>query len=301
MSEPTGLAALWHRWTQALFALSPRTTIGVGVVLCALVAVLDVLSPPLMNLSFAYVFIILIVTWNAGLRAGIAFTVVASLLQVFVLRGVDPAGTLRAQWVVALFNRWFMFLLVLALVHPLRRLYDSQQAIARIDWLTGGANRKHFEEVLRAEISRSTRAGDPLTAVYIDCDDFKLINDSFGHIQGDAMLRAVVETARQNARPSDTVARLGGDEFALLLPNTDADNAGMIVGRMNTRLLEAMAKNHWPMTFSIGVATFRKRDLTPEEVIGSADSLMYRAKQSGKGRIVCETYGPDTQAAPQPA
>ncbi len=210
MPDLTGFTGIWHRWTQALFALPPRTTIVIGVVMCALVAVLDLLSPPLMNLSFAYVFIILIVTWNAGLRAGIAFTIVASLLQVFVLRGVDPVGALRLQWIAALFNRWFMFLLVLALVHPLRRLYDSQQAIARIDWLTGGANRKHFEEVLRAEISRSTRAGDPMTVVYIDCDDFKLINDSFGHIQGDSMLRAVVETARQNARPSDTVARLGG-------------------------------------------------------------------------------------------
>lgn len=302
MSEPTGLAALWHRWTQALFALSPRTTAVVGAALSVAVALLDIIFPPLIDLGFAYVSIILIVTWNSGLRVGIAFAVAASLLQVEALRGIDPRGDQWFPWLATLFNRWFMFMMVLALVHPLRRLYDSQQAVARIDWLTGGANRKHFEEVLRAEISRSTRAGEPLTVVYVDCDDFKLINDSFGHIQGDAMLRAVVETARQNARPSDTVARLGGDEFAILLPNTDADNASMIVGRMNTRLLEAMSKNHWPMTFSIGVATFYKRTLTPEDVIGSADRLMYRAKQSGKGRIVCETYGPSAaQEAPQAA
>jgi diguanylate cyclase (GGDEF)-like protein len=286
----------WQKWVQALFTLER----GNAAILCGgllvVVSVIDVLTPPYLNFSFVYAFIILLATWNVGVGAGLFFTLLSAAVQVVVMLAPAIGEHFTLSWYVQLANRWFTFFVVVALTYPLRILYNAQQATARVDALTGAANRKHFDEVLNAEIARGVRAKEPLTAVYLDCDDFKIINDRFGHIQGDAALRAVVATARGGARTSDTVARLGGDEFALLLPNTDSANAAPIVERLNARLLKAMEANHWPMTFSIGVATFMKDDVTPAEVMTRSDTLMYRAKRAGKGRTVFEYYGPEAPA-----
>jgi diguanylate cyclase (GGDEF)-like protein len=138
------------------------------------------------------------------------------------------------------------------------------------------------------EINRARRYEHPLTVVYIDLDNFKKINDLYGHITGDNLLRLVADTVKNNIRLTDTVARLGGDEFAILLPETGPELAEAITHKVQKINLEIMQKNGWPVTFSIGVVTFIDPPSTVDEILKASDHLMYVAKNNDKNNIRCE-------------
>jgi diguanylate cyclase (GGDEF)-like protein len=164
-----------------------------------------------------------------------------------------------------------------------RRLLHEQQA-ARTDPLTSLSNRRAFVEAAWLELERGRRHSRPLSLLYIDCDDFKLVNDRLGHVAGDAVLSAVGATLRQAVRGLDTVARLGGDEFGVLLPEVDRAGAVALADRLRVQLREALAGRGDAVTFSIGVATFLRPPASVDEMILRADELMYQAKRSGKDR-----------------
>lgn len=164
-------------------------------------------------------------------------------------------------------------------------LQEREKELARIDPLTGVANRRAFYEFAAVEKSRGDRYGRPLTVAYLDVDNLKVVNEKLGPPIGDAVLLAVAITIHSNLRDTDVVARLGGDEFAILLPETGAEAAETVVQKLRTLLLEAMKKNDWPVTFSIGVVTYNKPPESPEEMVRKADDLMYVVKASGKDAI----------------
>ncbi|MFA4915140.1 MAG: GGDEF domain-containing protein [Syntrophales bacterium] len=109
------------------------------------------------------------------------------------------------------------------------------------------------------EIERSQRHKHPFTVTYFDLDNFKTVNDRFGHSMGDNVLCTVVRYAKTHLRKMDIVARLGGDEFAFLLPETDQVQARVAISKIQISLLDEMYRNDWPVTFSIGVLTCIKR------------------------------------------
>lgn len=156
-------------------------------------------------------------------------------------------------------------------------------AAARTDVLTGLGNRRGYEERIGALLAMPTQL--PSSLLYIDCDDFKRINDSAGHESGDAVLCALAKSFSDSVRGSDYVARLGGDEFVVLLANAGDVAASAIAGKLKRRAETAVARIGLPVTLSIGQITFRSaRDagaLTRE-----VDAAMYRAKREGKDRIV---------------
>ena len=114
--------------------------------------------------------------------------------------------------------------------------------MARIDFLTGVLNSRAFYQIATAEIQRSGRYGHPLTLAYIDLDNFKTVNDEFGHSTGDELLKTVARTFSDNLRSSDYVARLGGDEFAILMTETSAQAALNVVARIQVLLEEQDAE-----------------------------------------------------------
>ena len=130
----------------------------------------------------------------------------------------------------------------------------------------------------------------PLTLVYLDIDNFKYVNDRFGHPAGDRVLRAVAIYAREHSRQTDVVARLGGDEFAFLMPDMNQKSARVVISKLQYGLLEEMRQNDWPVTFSIGVLTCSAAPPTTEELVRMADDLMYSVKRTGKNELKYSIY-----------
>jgi diguanylate cyclase (GGDEF)-like protein len=168
----------------------------------------------------------------------------------------------------------------------LQAALESEKNLARVDFLTGIPNRRTFDQALSLEGKRSRRYGRPITLVYIDVDNFKIMNDRYGHATGDELLKTIGEVLERTVRSTDVAARLGGDEFAILLPETDESNAGVLVAKLRQNLQKAVEPKGWPATFSFGVVTFPIAPATTEEMVKRADEFMYEAKRGGKSAVV---------------
>lgn len=183
------------------------------------------------------------------------------------------AASLTGQAVVALENA---------------RLHRVAERRARVDSLTGLANRRRADEALEAELARSDRLGDPTGLILLDVDDFKAVNDRYGHPTGDEVLRAVAATLRDAVRQIDTAARWGGEEFAVVLPATDLDGASQLAERLRAALAEREIvgpdDQTLRVTASFGVAASLPGS-TPERLVETADDALYRAKRAGKNRV----------------
>jgi diguanylate cyclase (GGDEF)-like protein len=171
----------------------------------------------------------------------------------------------------------------------LRLSLNKEKQLARIDALTGVFNRRAFYEVLQRERNRAHRHNRALTVAYIDLDNFKEVNDSFGHHAGDSVLIAIAGVMARNLRQHDFVARLGGDEFAILLPETGPEPARQVITKVHARLVDSMKENGLPVTFSIGAVTFITFLSGVEDMLQKADELMYFVKSHGKSNIRYET------------
>jgi len=163
--------------------------------------------------------------------------------------------------------------------------YLDEKDLARRDDITGALNSRAFREVLSYESKRSRRSRLPLTVVYIDLDGFKKVNDLLLHSTGDKVLRVVAETMKSTLREMDSVSRLHGDEYALLLPETSAENARVVLDKLRVALKSSMKANGWKITFSIGVVTFKNPPDTPDYLINEADKVMLSVKKTGKNRV----------------
>jgi diguanylate cyclase (GGDEF)-like protein len=127
--------------------------------------------------------------------------------------------------------------------------------------------------------------------VCLDLDNFKTVNDRFGHSTGDILLRFVAQTLQENIRVTDTVARLGGDEFAILLPETGRNVAEVIMQKIQKINLDIMRRHGWPVTLSIGVVSFTSPPSTVDETLRISDQLMYSAKNNGRNSIQYDVFG----------
>jgi diguanylate cyclase (GGDEF)-like protein len=191
-----------------------------------------------------------------------------------------------------------LMLLTFVLARPLLRalhLTERQASEARVDPLTGIANRRGLEEILTAEIARARRFEHPLGIILLDLDRFKETNDLFGHAAGDRVLRAVGRLLASSARRGDTVARLGGEEFVVVLPETEVDGARRLAERLRLEV-EAQAVEGMRASASCGVATMLPDD-TVESLLAAADRALYRAKESGRNRTEVAPRGSSSAAA----
>nr|WP_246599010.1 EAL domain-containing protein [Methylogaea oryzae] len=172
--------------------------------------------------------------------------------------------------------------------HRITNKIDELQFYAIHDPLTQLYNRRHFNEILSYEIGRAERHQHTFAVLIIDLDNFKDINDSFGHQTGDSALIGIAETLRASLRNGDLAARIGGDEFAVILPETENDGAEIvgekICAAISRKKFTACGK-HFSITASIGLAAFPNNGNTSESLLASADIAMYKAKSSGKNAL----------------
>lgn len=275
---------------KPLLLLQPGLMIRSGIiVLCVLITLLVGYLHALTGLAYEFhVFFILpvlIVSWFNGKRFGFGVAVLAAV--VWFIADWSLASDQTNVWPL-IFNtvmRLAVFLCGARLVAEMRRVLMQESRLARVDSLTQLPNRREFHERGLQAFAQAQRQGAPFTAVFIDLDRFKEVNDTLGHDIGDALLASVARVIREQVRASDISGRLGGDEFALLLPNMNAQAASIYVESLRKRLLAAMKEKGWPVTFSIGVASYGVAPHDFDLLIKQADALMYEAKRRGRDRI----------------
>ncbi|HUR27805.1 MAG TPA: diguanylate cyclase [Planctomycetota bacterium] len=168
------------------------------------------------------------------------------------------------------------------------------RTLAYRDTLTNLPNRLSLHELLDLELAHARRNHGSLAVLFIDLDEFKAVNDTFGHAAGDELLRATAARLRVNLRETDTIARLGGDEFAVVLPGAPtARDAELVAAKLLNALEEpVMFEGHaLRVRASIGLAMFPKDGTNAEALLRTADGAMYRAKQQGGGKLATTTAG----------
>ena len=269
-----------------------------GLALVALLGVLDYATGPDLSLEIFFLIPVCLVVWFSGRRAGL-FMSVLSTVSWFTADAVAKPSILTSlipYWNAAMKGG---LLLTVAYILPLlKEALEREKALARTDYLTGAVNKRYFLEMATAEINRVSRYKGPFTVAYLDIDNFKVINDRFGHNAGDTLLRATGETVRKNIRSADVIGRMGGDEFAILFPETQPEAAQIVMRRVQRHLLDTVQKKEWPVTFSMGVATFVAPPNSAEEMIKAVDGIMYSAKNSGKNRIKFEIFSGPLSVSP---
>jgi diguanylate cyclase (GGDEF)-like protein len=163
---------------------------------------------------------------------------------------------------------------------------ERVRQLAYLDGLTGIFNRRYFEMRIMEEIERARRYGNGMAVIMADIDDFKRLNDDFGHLLGDEVLRQVSSLFHQQVRKIDVVCRYGGEEFAILLTHTNAQQAVAIAEKLR-RLMEKWQFPGVPrtVTISAGVAAFPTHGITRDDIIRAADNGLYAAKQAGRNRV----------------
>ena len=187
----------------------------------------------------------------------------------------------------------------------LRTLGDLRRVAsqATTDSLTGLANRWTFDEELALEWRRAERVGDPLALILFDIDDFKAINDGYGHQAGDEVLRKVGEVLAGSVRQVDLAARYGGEEFAVIAPVTDLEGALDLAERLRKALAgtEIELPNGTPLSVTASFGAAVKGDVpSGEKLVAAADGLLYEAKRAGKNRVAPEPVE-KKRAAPKAA
>lgn len=165
------------------------------------------------------------------------------------------------------------------------------QELARHDGLTGLLNRRHWEQCLEREFARHTRYSNPASLVLFDIDHFKQLNDSYGHQAGDEVIRQVAGVTRQMARDTDYAGRYGGEEFVVLLPDTPLTGAALFAERLRKAIEQldiVHAQQHLNCSVSIGVACMHNGMSHYTMLIEEADKALYRAKCSGRNRVMLQ-------------
>jgi diguanylate cyclase (GGDEF)-like protein len=155
---------------------------------------------------------------------------------------------------------------------------------AAVDPVTGLFNRRYFETRIQAEVQRARRQQQDLALLMVDIDDFKRINDTFGHLEGDRALRDVADLLRRGVRIFDVCARYGGEEFAIVMPGATRQMAVQIAERIRQAMDDRSRRTPLPMTISIGVG-FLGPDQSQEDLIASADRALMAAKRAGKNVV----------------
>lgn len=274
----------FQKWPQSI---SVTCTFLLMVGVCTI----DYVTGPDFSFSLFYLLPILLATFSHGRRFGLLTCLVAAAawmrVEHLTLETPLPFGLLL--WNSGI--RLGFFLIVVLVTSAFTRALERERTHARTDFLTGTANQQGFME--RAEIEMRNAHGDrlPVSIAYLDCDNFKAVNDTLGHAVGSLLLQKIGQTMLRHCRASDVVARMGGDEFVLLFPRTTQEQAKKAMDHLHEELMALMKENNWPVTFSVGVVTYHcpfesLEQIVLEHIIKAADNLMYEVKNAGKNSVL---------------
>jgi len=262
-----------------------RIVIGIGITMAIAIEWVDYLTPSEMSFELFYLIPICLFVWYIGkwVGIGVAFAAVFSWWMTHYVIGSTYSKAHFLYWDI--FVRIFFFLLVILLLSSLKTALNRANELSRTDDTTGVANRRYLIEILGAELKRAQRYHHPISIAYLDLDNFKEINDRFGHSAGDLLLKQVAGLIKSQIRSVDLVARLGGDEFGIILPETGSDTIKGIFEKIQESLNQSLKEGKFPLTLSIGVVTCYDPFIPEDRLLQEADQLMYFSKKNGKNQI----------------
>jgi len=253
-----------------------------GIVSVGFLGILDFLTGNEITFSLFYLLPVILVTWAIGQKAGVFISFLSALTLLAAKFAASETYAHPITYILNTLIRVGFYIIITYLVAELQRSRREEHLAARTDFVTGAMNARYFNELLQMEIDRIRRYPHPVTVVFIDADNFKVVNDLFGHKIGDEVLRSIATELKAQVRTTDFVARLGGDEFALLLPSTHRSQAEVVVSRVHNHLRAEMRRKNLPVTFSMGSVTCLAPPHSAEQLVSMADELMYEVKNSTK-------------------
>lgn len=271
--------------------LSSHQVQAINILFILVLGLIDHLTGSELSFSVFYLLPVFIATWYAGnKREGIATSCFAAIVWMIA---DFTAGHVYSNVFIPIWNggvRLVFFMVLSRLLWIIKEKLKLEESLADTDSLTGLANRRAFMERLDLIRHRSKRFAEVFTITYLDLDNFKVINDTQGHLEGDRVLQAVALSLSLNIREVDQVARLGGDEFAIIFSSLDQIAAKQVLAKVHRHLMEVMSKKSWPITFSIGSITFTQPMETSREMIRAVDDLMYQVKKTGKNNLAFSSW-----------
>jgi diguanylate cyclase (GGDEF)-like protein len=269
---------------------NPLLVLTVCVFFVGLIGYLDYLAGYEIRLTIFYSIPILVSSWFISAYVGYAFSVFSIFIIFYTDNLSNNSFKLTGIYIWDYAGVFLFYIFSSYIIAEIKKIIQREIIFSRTDPLTDIANSRFFIEETNKEIERSKRYFHTISAVYIDCDNFKYINDEYGHATGDKLLRVIATTIRENIRATDIVARVGGDEFCILMPETGIELSTESINVIKDTLLKVMKENNWPVTFSIGIATFIRPPESANEVLGKSDELMYHVKKSGRNSITHRVF-----------
>jgi len=258
--------------------------LAVGLLLSALICFADFRGDPSVPFLMVYFIPVLWMSWTVSWWAAMAIACLNGLAWIALTIFVRSKG--GPSWPPIWDGfRGVMYLGVSCMLCIFQRLVELEKKLATEDPLTGLGNRRAFFAGARREISHARRHRQPLTVALVDVDDFKQINDRWGHLQGDKVLLWIGKTLRSQLRSEDILARVGGDELAILLSDGTAQSARVVMEKIHDSIQKSVYELGVSVSVSIGVATFHPVPETVEDMLQAADRQMYRVKQKGKNNL----------------
>jgi diguanylate cyclase (GGDEF)-like protein len=268
----------------------PKSVIlGVSFLIECAIGIIDYFIIIDMYLFAFYLIPVSITTWFVGRRWGIFMAISSAIIWLITAIHSTIYPYLWLSYWNAIIILIF-FAIVADLLGMIKLTYEREKKYARIDPLTEIINRRFFLEMLEQEIGRFDRYQHPFTLAYFDLDNFKTVNDWFGHSVGDRLLKLIAQTIQNQVRAVDVFARLGGDEFALLLPETDYESAEVVLFRLQQQVSTIFKDEYLNVSLSIGAITFKKEPLSVDMAIERVDHLMYEVKRHGKDNLKHEIF-----------
>ncbi|MBK8617064.1 MAG: GGDEF domain-containing protein [Anaerolineales bacterium] len=267
-----------------------KSSIINGFLLIIVIGLLDFATGYEYAFSVFYILPIALVTWYSTPKISFFACVVSAIVWFWADKS---AGRSYSFFLIPYWNtliRFSFFVIIAYLLFTLKSALQREKDLSLTDYLTGASNSRHFYEIVQMEINRLERSKSPFTIAYLDIDNFKTINDTFGHPEGDLVLKTIVSSLKSKIRSSDLVARLGGDELALFFPDTNQESARVIWSKIHDVLKNEISKNNWIATFSIGVVTCTIAPSDINDLIKTADELMYSVKRHGKNMVKYSVY-----------
>lgn len=258
----------------------------IGNLTLVLLSFLDIATGPTIPFHVLYLFPVSVIAFHSRKDSHVIGAVLISLFcQLVVVISLNEVSSVDQMFTFLLMSVTNIIFVVIVRRARANSL-DSERS-ASTDPLTQLLNRRALDQALNAEIVRQRRYGGYFSLALIDLDGFKGLNDSMGHKAGDKALILLATILRDETRQSDTIARLGGDEFVVLMPNTKASDCEILCQSLchviDKRMIEELS---YSITASIGFTTIEQLTNCSNDILSTADKAMYKAKSTGKGRVV---------------